>query len=193
MEHIRPQSSGYVTDPAHGHEKTDINIKGVLAFGAVLLFCGLMVHAILWGVYRGLDKYEQTKAAPVNPMVPQETIATHNPNANTMEPAKQMSETSEQVNRRLVATFPEPRLQIDDVRDMNVLRENNDKQMNEYQWIDPKAGSVRIPVERAMDIIAQRGLPNVPTPPPAKANIGIAGEQTSRPEAGMTGNKKKKK
>ena len=82
-----------------------------------------------------------TKAAPVNPMVPQETIATHNPNANTMEPAKQMSETSEQVNRRLVATFPEPRLQIDDVRDMNVLRENNDKQMNEYQWIDPKAGS----------------------------------------------------
>ena len=193
MEHIRPQSSSYVTDPAHGHEKTDINIKGVLAFGAVLVFCGLMVHVILWGVYRGLDKYEQTKAVPLNPMVPQETVATHAPNANTMQPAKQMGETSEQVNRRLVATFPEPRLQVDDVRDMNTLRESNDKQMNEYQWIDQKAGMVQIPIARAMDIIAQRGLPYVPTPPPAKANIGVAGEQTSRPEPGMTGNKKKKK
>jgi hypothetical protein len=192
MEHIRPQSTGHVTDPAQGHEKTDINIKGVLAFGCVLVFCGLMVHVILWGVYRGLDKYEQTKAVPTNPMVPQETLATHAANANTMEPAKQMSETSEQVNRRLVATFPEPRLQVDDVRDMNVLREANDRQMNEYQWIDPKAGSVRIPVSRAIDIIAQRGLPYVSTPPPAKGNIGVAGEQTSRPEPGMTGNKKKK-
>jgi hypothetical protein len=192
MEHIKPQSSGYVSDPAHGHEKTDINIKAVLAFGGVLLFGGLMVHVILWGVYRGLDRYEQTKSAPVNPMVPEETIATHAPNANTMEPAKQMGETSEQVSRRLVATFPEPRLQVDDVRDLNTMRENNDRQLNEYKWIDQKAGVVQIPIERAMEIIAQRGLPNVPTPPPAKANIGVAGEQTHRVEPGMTGNKKKK-
>ena len=193
MENIRPQSTSHVTDPTQGHEKTDINIKGVLAFGGVLLFCGLMVHVILWGVYRGLDRYEQTKAVPINPMVPQEVVATHAPNANRMEPAKEMGETSEQVNRRLVATFPEPRLQVDDVHDMNVLRQSNDKQLSEYQWIDQKAGKVRIPVERAMDIIVQRGLPYVPTPPPAKANIGISAEQTSRPEPGMTRTNNKKK
>ena len=173
MEHIRPQASGYVTDPKHGHEKTDINIKAVLAFGVFLLFCGFAVHVILWGVYRGLDKYEQTKVQAPNPMVPEETIARHAKNVNTMEPATQMAESSEEVNRRLVATFPEPRLQVDDVRDMNALKQSNDQQLNEYQWIDQKSGAVRIPISRAMEIIAERGLPYVPAPPPPAASIGL--------------------
>ena len=189
MEHIRPQSSSYVTDPKHGHEKTDINIKAVLVFGALLFFCGFAVHAILWGVYRGLDKYEQTKVEAPNPMVPQETISRHGKNANTMEPATQMAETSEEVNRRLVATFPEPRLQVDDVRDMNALKQSNDQQLNEYQWIDQNSGSVRIPISRAMEVIAERGLPDVPAPPPAKVDIGV--NQAGKPAAPVTQGKKK--
>ena len=180
MEHIKPQGSGHVTDPAHGHEKTDINIKAVLVFGALLLFSGFAVHGILWAVYRGLDKYEQSRIEAPNPMVPQETIARHAKNANTMEPATQMAESSEEVNRRIVATFPEPRLQIDDVHDMNALRQSNDKQLNGYEWIDQNSGSVRIPISRAMDVIAERGLPDVPAPPPAKANIGVGQDASSK-------------
>lgn len=181
MEHIKPQASGYVTDPEHGHEKTDINVKAVLAFGVALLFGGFAVHGILWGVYRALDKYESTKVEAPNPMVPQETISKHAKNANTMEPATQMAETSQEVNSRIVATFPEPRLQIDDVHDMNALKQSNEKQLNGYEWIDQNSGTVRIPISRAMDVIAQRGLPNVPAPAPAKPNIGVG--QSSKPTA----------
>jgi hypothetical protein len=28
-----------------------------------------------------------------------------------------------------------------------------------YDWVDQKAGTVRIPIDRAMELIAQRGLP----------------------------------
>ncbi len=188
MENIKPQGSGHVTDPAQGHEKTDINFRAVLAFGACLLIGGFLVHAVLWGVYRGLDKYDQSRMIAPNPMVPQETIAKHARNANTMEPATQMAETSEEVNQRLMATFPGPRLQFDDVHDMNLLRQTKDQQLNEYEWIDQKSGSVRIPISRAMEIIAERGLPNVPAPP-VNAKIGV----TPGPSAAKPATQAKKK
>src|SRR5208282_5249649 len=31
--------------------------------------------------------------------------------------------------------------------------------LHSYGWVDEKAGTVRIPIERAMDLLVQRGLP----------------------------------
>ena len=60
------------------------------------------------------------------------------------------------------APSPEPRLQVDEVRDLGRLHEHEDSILNSYGWVDQKAGIVRIPIERAMDIVAQRGLPASP-------------------------------
>jgi hypothetical protein len=54
---------------------------------------------------------------------------------------------------------PEPRLQADPALDMRKLRSDEDQVMRQYAWIDPDKGIVRIPVERAMELTAQRGLP----------------------------------
>jgi len=44
-----------------------------------------------------------------------------------------------------------------------------DAEANEQlQWIDQKNGIAQIPVEDAMKIIAEKGLPVVPTPPAEK-------------------------
>ena len=53
---------------------------------------------------------------------------------------------------------PEPRLQVDEARDLGHLRAQENAILNSYGWVDQKAGIVRIPIERAMDIVAQRGL-----------------------------------
>jgi hypothetical protein len=54
---------------------------------------------------------------------------------------------------------PEPRLQPDPTIDMVHFREQEDSLVSNYGWVDSQNGRVRIPVSRAMAIIADRGLP----------------------------------
>jgi hypothetical protein len=54
---------------------------------------------------------------------------------------------------------PEPRLQPAPIEDLRELRANEDSILNTYGWVDRNAGVVRVPVERAMELLAERGLP----------------------------------
>jgi hypothetical protein len=49
---------------------------------------------------------------------------------------------------------PEPRLQEHAVRDLQQMRAAEDQILNSYQWVDHQRGAVRIPIDRAMDLIA---------------------------------------
>ena len=64
----------------------------------------------------------------------------------------------------LTQTFPTPRVQTDDGnQDVADLHAREELLLNNYTWADQKAGKVRIPIERAMELIAERGLPVAPT------------------------------
>jgi hypothetical protein len=54
---------------------------------------------------------------------------------------------------------PSPRLQADPPADLQRLLEAENGKLNSYGWIDKGAGVIRIPIGRAMDLLAQRGLP----------------------------------
>lgn len=54
---------------------------------------------------------------------------------------------------------PAPRLQVDEPTTWAQEYARQKASVSEYGWIDARAGIVRIPVERAMDILAERGLP----------------------------------
>jgi len=54
---------------------------------------------------------------------------------------------------------PEPRLQVQPYVDLENLRRHEDELLNTYGWVDKNAGKVRLPIDRAMDIVAQKGLP----------------------------------
>jgi hypothetical protein len=56
--------------------------------------------------------------------------------------------------------FPEPNLQLDDdhLEHMRLIAEQN-QILNSYGWVDRSNGIVRIPIERAMALLAERGLP----------------------------------
>ena len=55
---------------------------------------------------------------------------------------------------------PEPRLQANPAFDLERLRAREENLLNRYEWADRITGIMRIPVERAMEIIAERGLPS---------------------------------
>lgn len=58
-----------------------------------------------------------------------------------------------------VAEAPGPRLQVNPGSDLIEMRAAENKELNGYQWVDRDAGIVAIPIERAMDLVAERGLP----------------------------------
>jgi|ERR1051326_5022476 hypothetical protein len=55
--------------------------------------------------------------------------------------------------------FPaEPRLEISPSADWSLMFAEERATLQSYRWVDRSRGIVRIPIERAMEIIAQRGF-----------------------------------
>ncbi len=54
---------------------------------------------------------------------------------------------------------PAPRLQRETSADLVAHRERERQLTTQYEWIDRTSGVVRIPVERAMELTLERGLP----------------------------------
>jgi hypothetical protein len=158
MEHIKPQVTQFSPEPIH--EDRDINVKGVLGFIIFLAVGGIVIHVAMWGLYMGLgrwaDKQDQAKANPMVASTPEQTAA-------------QTSESVQKQMRNIVATFPEPRLQPDEVRDMDLFRQSEDKRLHSYGKVDASGQTIHIPIERAMEIVAERGLPNFGTAPAGPA------------------------
>ena len=66
--------------------------------------------------------------------------------------------------------LPEPSLEVDGPRLRRVLQAEENKVLTEYAWVDKEQGTVRLPVARAMALLAERGLPV----PRAKASATAA-------------------
>jgi hypothetical protein len=54
---------------------------------------------------------------------------------------------------------PQPRLQIHEHVDLGKKLAADQSVLNNYGWVDRNAGVVRIPIDRAIDLLAQCGLP----------------------------------
>ena len=64
---------------------------------------------------------------------------------------------------------PEPRLQPSPREDLAAMRAEENAQLRGYGWVDRGAGIARIPVDRAVEILLEQGLPVVTLPkPPAQ-------------------------
>lgn len=136
-------SQGEETNP--GYETTDVNPNAVWIVAVVLVVCVALVIVTITWMFHFL---------------------------NHRDLASQRRSEIDRVTRAVAATrpqFPEPRLQVAPQVDLAALRAREDATLNSYGWIDRKAGVVRLPIERAMDLIVQRGLPvrgqpNAPKP-----------------------------
>ena len=75
---------------------------------------------------------------------------------------------------------PPPNLVTDEPGNLERLRETDDKKLSTYQWIDKNAGTVRIPIDRAKELLLQRGLPVGPAPAAAPAAAGKTAEPAAK-------------
>ena len=123
-----------------GFEQEDLSSRSALYFLAGLVLVGLVVYLIVFGMYRFLDSYATAHQPPMSPMV--------TPEADTRAVTPQNAET-----------FPQPRLEENERTQFRSFIEDQDRKLATYDWVDKDRGTVRIPIDRAMELIAQRGLP----------------------------------
>ena len=82
------------------------------------------------------------------------------------------------LERRESRLPPLPRLEIHPARNRQDFRSAEERRLSSYGWMDRAAGTVHIPIERAMDLVAERGVAPLPAPggaPPAAAARPAAG------------------
>lgn len=77
---------------------------------------------------------------------------------------------------------PAPRVQEHPWEEYRVLHASEAKILNSYGWMDQANGTVRIPIDRAIDLIAERGLPLRPESSPASKK-GAGSTKPAKPAA----------
>lgn len=75
----------------------------------------------------------------------------------------------------------EPRLQEKPAEDLKQMRAGEDQILGTYGWVDKQKGIVRVPIDRAIDLLAQRGLPSRKETEPLTA----AGDVSVPTESGL--------
>ena len=129
-----PHAGGQGDNPElhrNEREQSDVNIGGIFGFGAGLLVTGIVIHLLVFVLFRYFDARE---ARPVAAQFP-------------------LAVTSD------TRVPPEPRLQTNPRQDLSDLRAREDHALTSYGWVDKNAGIVRIPIEQAMKLTLDRGLP----------------------------------
>jgi hypothetical protein len=69
---------------------------------------------------------------------------------------------------------PQPRLLSSEGEELRRVRAAEEQILNSYGWVDTGKGVVRIPIQRAMELVAQRGLPSRPVPGPQTAAASVS-------------------
>ena len=120
---------------AHGEK--DIEPKAFLWIGIAFVLAAVVIHFGIWGLFDAFRSSERAKDDPALSLVEQQRAR------EPMNPVLQDG---------IESLTP-----VDEMRDW---RNEEANRLEEYGWVDRENGVVRIPVDRALILMAQRGLPH---------------------------------
>jgi hypothetical protein len=147
-----------------GFERQDLTAQAVFGFLFSLVAGGVLVYFVVWGLYAFMDARQRSRQPQQSPLV------------------QQVDSNTRIVSPEEIAKFPQPRLERNERVEINDFRLKEEQSLNSYGWVDEKARVVRIPIERAMQLVAQRGLPTTPKAgeiPPSAVNVANQAAQRS--------------
>jgi hypothetical protein len=123
--------AGAHDNPRVDHETSDVNIRAILGFIAGLIGSAVVIHFVIWLFFVYLERREATRIPAQYPLA--------------------VGQGDQQP--------PGPTLQANPRQDLRDLRAQEEAALKSYGWIDKGTGVVRIPIEEAMRLTVERGLP----------------------------------
>ncbi|TAK18354.1 MAG: hypothetical protein EPO35_01520 [Acidobacteria bacterium] len=123
-------------------ESDGINYRGIVVFMVILTVTTLVCEGIVVGLFKYFDA---------------QAVATTAARAPLAVPAGTMP--------------PPPNLVTDEPGTLKKFQATEEETLHTYGWMDKNAGVVRLPIDRAKELLLERGLPAVGDAPaePAKA------------------------
>ena len=141
--------------PGSGHEERDVNVRAIGKLAGILAVLSIVSAVIVLGVFRYFQARENSLQTPFE--------------GNGVQ---------------VVHVPPEPNLQEAPAADLKRFRESEDQILQTYGWVDRQKGIVGLPIDRAIDLLAQRGLParQEPGPQSAAADVSVPAESGLGPK-----------
>lgn len=118
------------------YEERDINVRDVTMIAVAVLVCTIGIVCVLYLLFSYMRNLKAQESPPTSP-----------------------------VERRVYQYPPEPRIQESPAFDYESMRYEAEWELHHYQWIDKQKGIVAIPIDKAIDIVAKRGIPPSTEPP----------------------------
>jgi len=142
-----------------GYETTDVNVNGVAVFLAGLFGSVLIFFAFCFLMGRFINNFLQKQDGNTTKW----HIAGNSvPPQNHRQDLSSNATIQQQQLKSMIDPFPSPRLDSDDGNaSTSDLHAREDLLLEHYSKVEGQPDAVRIPIERAMELIAQRGLPVV--------------------------------
>jgi hypothetical protein len=124
-----------------GYETHDANAGVIFKFLAALGVVLVVTALVCWGLFRYFSAHDVDQGASGSPF------------ADT---------------RQLPLG---PQLQVNPREDWLKFREEQEKSLETYAWENRSAGTVRVPIEEAMELLVKKGLPVQGAPPAQPADL----------------------
>ena len=122
-------------------EPDRVSAKIVVGFGVVVVVLCAVAMVLVVVLFRGLEKGADRR--------------------------DEKAEAAAGLERPSDAPAPLPRLQVYPVAHWQDFQAGERRRLASYGWMDRSSGAVHIPIERAMELVAQRGVGPLPQAPMA--------------------------
>src|SRR6266568_2234809 len=146
-------------DASAGYEQSDVKVTGILVFLTALAIFVAVAGVLSYGIGKVINARMNKEDGPNTKWTKTADVR----ELGNLPSSPQLQNKVAEITKG----FPTPRLQTDDGnQDVADLHAREDLLLDNYTWVDQPQGSprrVRIPIERAMELIAQRGLPVAPS------------------------------
>jgi len=139
-------------DASAGYEQADVRVTGIIVFLVALGIFVAVTGVLCYGIGKIINAHMDKEDGPNSKWTRTADIRQLGNLPNNPEMQNKVAQLAQQ--------FPTPRLQLDDGnQEIADLHAKEDLLLNNYSWADQSKGTVRIPIEQAMALIAERGLP----------------------------------
>src|ERR1019366_3985774 len=143
-------------DVAKGYEASDVKVSGIVVFivslSILVVVAAVLSYGIGYAIFAHLAKEDAQDYGPRSRWAKTVDVRTLGDLASNPQLQNKIAQTTEQ--------FPQPRLQTDDGnQEIADLHAKEDLLLENYSWVDKSQGKIRIPIERAMELVAKQGLP----------------------------------
>ncbi len=154
---------------ATAHEESDINIRAVVSATVVVAVVCLTTAALMAALFGFFARQAAARDPKLSALA---MPATDMPKTTTADPT--------------FGSAPDPKLLTNEPKFLSSTRDDWQKELQGYAWVDQQAGVVRIPIDRAKELLVQRGSIAVRAEPVEDATLGTHAPAHGESSSGRT-------